>query len=616
MASLFSELKRRNVFRVGIAYTVIAWLIVQVLDVMLPTFGAPDWVQKVLILIVGLGLPVSLLFAWAYEMTPQGVMKTEDVNRSDSITSSTGQRLNYVVIAVLIMALGFFIWERQQLVVDSGSSVSDTIQSVADKNLDKRSIAVLPFVNMSSDPEQEWFADGLTEELLNSLARTADLLVAARTSSFKFKDSQDDIPTIAAALGVAHVLEGSVRRSGDRLRVTAQLIRAADGFHLWSQTYDRDPDDVIAVQEDLAIAIANALETAMDPAALAQMVSMGTSSVPAYEAYLEGLSLITKWSQTGEESLILEARNAFGIALELDPDFSKAYAAVADFYSMQLRVTALGSSLTSDDPTELQRKYEDAIRRAIATTNDEVQQSAYEADLSLTNLKYVQALNRINEVIRNRPNDRDALELKSAILIPMGRREESAAVQSELLAISGDDEDELQSRVVGFVFSGSVDSALPVITRALGLYPNNPNMAYQFHRALMWAGKYDEARPLLEIIRGSEMDAVNALIADARQSCADNDYAAARKLYDEILISNQGTTIPFLAHYLFGEVEEANALLRPYHDSDDLIALASYLNYPFFDAAYFPKLQAILDEQGIVRGALLAIPFACKQPVG
>lgn len=530
MTSLFSELKRRNVFRVGIAYIVIAWLIVQVLDVMLPTFGAPDWVQKVLILIVGLGLPISLLFAWAYEMTPQGVMKTEDVNRSDSITSSTGQRLNYVVIAVLIMALGFFIWERQQLVVDSGSSVSDTIQSVADKNLDKRSIAVLPFVNMSSDPEQEWFADGLTEELLNSLARTADLLVAARTSSFKFKDSQDDIPTIAAALGVAHVLEGSVRRSGDRLRVTAQLIRAADGFHLWSQTYDRDPDDVIAVQEDLAIAIANALETAMDPAALAQMVSMGTSSVPAYEAYLEGLSLITKWSQTGEESLILEARNAFGIALELDPDFSKAYAAVADFYSMQLRVTALGSSLTSDDPTELQRKYEDAIRRAIATTNDEVQQSAYEADLSLTNLKYVQALNRINEVIRNRPNDRDALELKSAILIPMGRREESAAVQSELLAISGDDEDELQSRVVGFVFSGSVDSALPVITRALGLYPNNPNMAYQFHRALMWAGKYDEARPLLEIIRGSEMDAVNALIADARQSCADNDYAAAPKI--------------------------------------------------------------------------------------
>jgi TolB-like protein len=616
MASLFSELKRRNVFRVGIAYIVVAWLIVQVLDVMLPTFGAPDWVQKVLILIVGLGLPISLLFAWAYEMTPQGVMKTEDVDRSDSITSSTGQRLNYVVIAVLIMALGFFIWERQQVAVDAGSSVSDTSQSVADINLDKRSIAVLPFVNMSSDPEQEWFADGLTEELLNSLARTADLLVAARTSSFKFKDSQEDIPTIAAALGVAHVLEGSVRRSGDRLRVTAQLIRAADGFHLWSQTYDRDPADVIAVQEDLAIAIANALETAMDPAALAQMVSMGTSSVPAYEAYLEGLSLITKSSQTGEESLILEARNAFGIALELDPGFSKAYAEVADFYSMQLRVTTLGSSLTSDDPSELQRKYEDAIRRAIATTSDEVQQSAYEADLSLTSLKYVQALNRINEVIRNRPNDRDALELKSAILIPMGRREESAAVQSELLAISGDDADELQSRVVGFVFSDSVDSALPVITRALGLYPNNPNMAYQFHRALMWAGQYDEARPLLEIIRGSEMDAVNALIADARQSCADNDYAATRKLYDEILISNQGTTVPFLAHYLFGEVEEANALLRPYHDSDDLIALASYLNYPFFDAAYFPKLQAILDEQGIVRGALLAIPFACKQPVG
>ena len=274
--SLFAELKRRNVVRVGVAYAVISWVIAQIAEFAFENFGAPDWVLKTVVVLLLLGLPLALFFAWAYEITPEGVKREKDVDRSKSITHVTGRKLDFAIIGALGVALIYFIWERQTIEpsVDSAEpAVAAQAEALPSSGPDPHSIAVLPFVNMSSDKEQEWFSDGLTEEILNALARTPDLLVAARTSSFKFKNSSEDIPTIARSLGVAHVLEGSVRRDRDHLRVTAQLIRASDGFHLWSQNYDRNPEDVISLQEEVAIEIATALETAMDPEALAKMVS-------------------------------------------------------------------------------------------------------------------------------------------------------------------------------------------------------------------------------------------------------------------------------------------------------------------------------------------------------
>jgi TolB-like protein len=281
--SLFAELKRRNVVRVGIAYAVIGWILAQIAEFAFENFGAPEWVLKSVVVVILLGLPLALFFAWAFEITPEGVKREEDVDRSQSITHSTGRKLDFVIIGALVLALGYFIWERQSIPepVEKIAAV-DAVEESAPSGVGQdparspvvRSIAVLPFVNMSSDQEQEWFSDGLTEELLNALARTPDLLVAARTSSFKFKGSTEDIPTIASALGVAHILEGSVRSGGDQLRVTAQLIRASDGFHLWSQSYDRNPEDVIAIQEEIAIEIATALETAFGPGV--QRLSQGS----------------------------------------------------------------------------------------------------------------------------------------------------------------------------------------------------------------------------------------------------------------------------------------------------------------------------------------------------
>ncbi len=334
MGKFFDELKRRNVVRVGIAYIVVCWLVFQLGEILFPVFGTPDWIFKTLILLLAIGFPFALIFAWAFELTAKGIKKTRDVHVTTSITASTGRKLDFVIIAALVVALVYFVWERQSPI---GSGAPDT-ESVAepiakgasdapvgDEEVSIRSIAVIPFVNMSSDKEQEWFADGLTEEILNSLARAPDLLVAARTSSFTFKGSNEDIPSIAASLGVNHILEGSVRRAGDRLRVTAQLVRAVDGFHMWSETYDRNIDDMIDIQENVAIEIANALETAMDPEALALMVSSGTNSVPAFEAYLHGLAVGESTFATGDIYEFLNARDAYQRAIKLDPEFAQAY---------------------------------------------------------------------------------------------------------------------------------------------------------------------------------------------------------------------------------------------------------------------------------------------------
>jgi TolB-like protein len=246
--SFFAELKRRNVVRVGVAYIVIGWLLAQVGEFAFENFGAPGWVLKTFIVVILLGLPLALFFAWAFELTPEGLKREKDVDRSQSITQLTGRKLDFFIIGALVLALGYFVWERQAM-VDQVDSVPRTAAPQAEQTVapGKRSIAVLPFVAMTASQDDEFFADGLSEEILNVLARIEGLKVAGRTSAFYYKGKNEDLRTIADALGVTHILEGSVRRSGNQIRVTAQLIQAADGFHLWSETYDRQDGDTFVI---------------------------------------------------------------------------------------------------------------------------------------------------------------------------------------------------------------------------------------------------------------------------------------------------------------------------------------------------------------------------------
>jgi len=314
--SFFSELKRRNVFRVAIAYVIATWLALQVSQLVLEAIEAPAWVLKALLLLAALGLPIVLLFSWAYELTPEGLKKEEDVDRAGSITQGTGKKLNQITIAMIIALIVFVVLDRAYFAPSSrpAAESAEETEIVAEK-----SIAVLAFEDLSAAGDQEYFADGLSEELLNVLARMPDLQVAGRTSSFAFKGQNRDLREIGEILNVAHILEGSVRKAGNKIRVTAQLINADTGFHLYSDTYDRDLTDVFAVQDEIAAAITNALR-----AELIGNDVKGTAetSIEAYDLYLIARQKI--YTRNPDE--MNEASRLLDQALEIDAEYAPALA--------------------------------------------------------------------------------------------------------------------------------------------------------------------------------------------------------------------------------------------------------------------------------------------------
>jgi TolB-like protein len=259
--SLFRELKRRNIFKVAAAYIIVGWLLLQVSDVLVPALYLPDWFHSGIAFLLILGFPVAMIFAWAFELTPEGLKRDHEVDRSQSITQQTSRKLDFIIIGLLIAALGYFAWDKFVLAPERKTELVEATTAVVEQTAEiDKSIAVLPFVNMSSDTEQEYFSDGLTEEVLNLLAKIPNLRVIARTSSFAYKGKDVKIAEVANELHVGHVLEGSVRKAGNQLRITAQLIRASDSSHLWSETYDRTLENIFAIQDEIAAAVVSQLK--------------------------------------------------------------------------------------------------------------------------------------------------------------------------------------------------------------------------------------------------------------------------------------------------------------------------------------------------------------------
>lgn len=311
--SLFSELSRRNVVRVAIAYFAAVWLLLQVADMMLAAFDAPQWILRALIFACIIGLPIALLLAWHYELTPDGGVQATSARGSARSTKFLGRKLDFGIIGALVLALGILIVDAYILEdqPDSGAALAQ-----------QTSIAVLPFINLTSDPENEYFCDGMSEEILNLLARVTNLKVIGRTSSFAYKDRNEDLRDIGAALGVTTLLEGSVRKDGNDVRITAQLIDASDGTHIWSQTYDETLTDVFAVQDAVAASIIDALQIVVG-----DVPTRGrpTESSAAYELFLKGRALLNVYELQEAEQAVLEA-------LELDPGFAEGHELLARVY--------------------------------------------------------------------------------------------------------------------------------------------------------------------------------------------------------------------------------------------------------------------------------------------
>jgi TolB-like protein len=322
--SLIQELKRRNVIRVGVLYLVAAWLLLQLTDVLSSLLPVPESAGSTVVMLLLLGFLPVLIFAWVYEMTPEGLKREVDIDRSQSLTPNTGKKINTLIVILLILAIAGLVADRliPESSVDTDAATVDSVEAplpAAD-----RSIAVLPFADLSQNQDQQYFTDGLSEELLNLLVHVDELRVASRTSSFAFRGSMLGIPEISKALNVGHVLEGSVRKDGDRIRITAQLIEAGTDRHLWSQNFDRELVDIFAIQDEIANAIVKALTGELGMGGeKAVTVEAATENLDAYEMYLNARELFLK-RENLQESIRL-----FNKAVELDPEFARAWAGLA-----------------------------------------------------------------------------------------------------------------------------------------------------------------------------------------------------------------------------------------------------------------------------------------------
>lgn len=599
--SFFQELKRRNVFRVAIAYLISAWLLIQLTDILVPLLTLPDWVGRfVFLILVVLFIPI-LIAAWALELTPDGIKLEKQVDRSASITPSTGKKLNAITIGVLTLAVVVLLIDKLVLVDDAPATAIASID---------KSIAVLPFADLSQGQDQEWFADGLAEEILNALARAPDLLVASRTSAFAYKGSDKDLRLIATELGVAHILEGSVRRTADRLRVTAQLIRASDGFHLWSENYDRDAEDIIEVQEDLALKIANAMQTTMDPEALKKMLSAGTRSVDAYQHYLQGLASIEDSYRDGFGEKTLQALAIFEEAQRLDPTFSAAHLQLARIWDGQSNPTNLTYGVVDNSLDEIEANYLSAIDQAIASANNPVDRVALEAEKSMRELRFRRAEQLFQSYLRDRPNS--SWEAWSSLFYTAWQLKDMAVLAEALERV----------RTEGMTIRDAADNYMnfayrviePSVAADYGLealqrWPESSSLLYQTHRTLMWARRADEAALVAKRFR--ESFGFDEMV-EARQACMEGRGEDVLAILDGVLAAEPVQLFDAWAIYLLlDDKPAAEAVLRPLDEGAPVNVLANWLNYQQFDPRPFPRLMAVLQREGIQRPPPVPMPYTC-----
>ena len=457
---IISELKRRNVFRVGLFYIVSAWLVIQVAETLLPIFEVPDAFIRGIVLLLVLGFVPALIFAWVFELTPDGIKRETATPAAQQTPANrpVAQKMNIATLVIALLAIGLLAADRFVISPTPGDSIVDQPSSVSQDS--ERSIAVLAFEDLSPAGDQEYFADGISEELLNLLARIDALKVAARTSSFRYKGTQVDIAEIGRALNVDTVLEGSVRKAGDQLRITAQLIDAESGFHLWSESYDRRLDNVFAVQDEIAEAIVDQLRLEFDVAAA---TAGRTNNEAAYDLYLQGRSLVREPSR----DRLLRAVDLFDDALALDPEFVAAWSGIADAW---LWLEDYGGF----SAVEAFPKAERAARRALALDATSAEalasmgrlQASYYDDPTAAEPYFLQAIDA-------NPSFIPVYSYYSDTLLMMGRMVEASdmlrrAVELDPLSRF------MRARLAGRLQSiGAVDEARAMIDRLLAEDPTD-----------------------------------------------------------------------------------------------------------------------------------------------
>lgn len=521
MSKLWQELKRRNVVRVGLAYVLVAWVALQVADFALEVIEAPSWALQGLVLIAAIGLPIVLVFAWVYEMTPEGIKRESEVIRTHSITGHTGRKLNTVIIVVLVLAVVTLMTRQFLISPNTQPPESPTAASEAASGETPRSIAVLPFDDFSEAGDQDYFSKGIAEEILNLLARTDGLRVAARTSSFAIADTGADIRDIGNKLDVGAVLEGSIRKSGDTIRVTAQLINVADGYHIWSDTYDREFADIFRIQDEISGSIMAALRVHLLGEAPATAVPERTSNMEAYSAYLIGRERMAL--RTGDD--LAAAREQFERAVELDPQFAPARVQLAHAWLLSEQEQFGGRDLEREDVDAI---VEPQLARALALAPDSAEAIAVAGYFDLRRHRYEDAREAFDRAIAINPNDAQvyawraeiaylderyedmlADKEKAYLLDPMSlqisadlareysnfwRPEDAQRVVDRMFDLHPDHPLAYQSAIVNLAIHGRLGEAMLMLDQAIERHPDNEMFLRYRAFGLNWIGLYDEAK--------------------------------------------------------------------------------------------------------------------------
>jgi len=481
--SFFSELNRRNVFRVAIVYVVTAWLIAQVAGLAADSFGAPAWVMKMIITMLMLGAPVALVMAWAYELTPGGLRRDAGAEARQAPTG----KLDRSIIIVLVAALAYFAWDKFILDPQRDEALLESLSTepveILPQNAD-RSIAVLAFVNMSDDSSNEYFSDGLSEELLNLLVKIPELRVAARTSSFSFKGKDVKISEIAKELNVSHVLEGSVRKAGNQIRVTAQLIKADDGFHVWSDTFDRNLDDVFVVQDEIAAAVVRGLKVPL----LGELPEQRPTDPEVYTLYLQG----NHFNNLGrDEKDAQRALQALKQALAIDPEYAPAWASLQYAYVSLIQL----GSLPRDEGVALAMH---AVNKAIEI--DDQLAYAY-AGLAWIKRSYFWdwqgARAAIDKALQLEPNNHGAIGTAGSIASTFGELDKSIElfernVESDPLSWSS-----LYALANRYRSVGRYKDARALYERVVALNPEYRGVRFQIAGLYLFEGRPEETLAML-----------------------------------------------------------------------------------------------------------------------
>lgn len=596
MRGFIEELRYRNVFRVAAAYVVGGWLIAQVGDLIASAFDLPSWILQGLIVLLILGLPIALFLAWAFELTPEGMKKAHEVTEATAKDPRAGRILNTVTIVMLLVAVSWLAWDKIQRTPISMTTVD-------------RSIAVLPFADFSSDGNYTWFADGLTEEILNSLARTPDLQVASRTSSFAFRDSSESIPSIARGLGVNYILEGSVRRGAQRVRISAQLIHAANDKHLWSETFDGDTEDSIRIQEEIAFEIAAALQTTMDPDELTRMVSAGTRSVKAWEIYLRGLALKHEVSNQNDAGRVFDVIAVFEEAVEIDPSFADAQLQLADLWEKQLNPTSTEYQPAGLARDERRRRYDAAIAAAIKHARSDMTRTEAEMRAAAFDLRLTEQITLAQRMAELRPDMRVGWAWLNYLYQIVGEFDKS--VEAGFKAWSLDAAvDVSEGALISNTSRASATDAITLVDEILLTPKPSPSVIYQSHRALLAANQVDRAAGLISVYEQGSNDEDGVLLMRLRQACAEGRVADADDAYASL---DKDSASQWLLLKTLGFDDQARDLLRPLDTPENLLALSGYLSYRSFEARDFPLLWSALTAQGINRPPARPLAYRCQR---